>query len=272
MWVPWICSPKSPGFQLSHLWGFYKSSLFLSCFHPQRHSRSSSPSDTVALACHDGQSFHQSRGYWSQKKGYKSKYHRDMGYGVRWEYMYFWNNVCIFVFFKDYDYDEKSGTEPTINHHRQIKTKSFSKKKWSYKAKYHRDMMLWTWKKKIYIYMCVCVCNNLCDIWFCPKIADLPAIYGYFNEEIMISDFEAHPMFRQTCPYGFHGYFPLNVLVSNFSIFGGFYKLIIPVFVMIPSATTLQVLLLPWYSGGVLPRWPEFSSIQGLLKPEKWGL
>ena len=53
-----------PGFQLSHLWRFYKSSLFLSCFHPQRHSRSSASPGTVVLSCRDGQSFHQSRGYW----------------------------------------------------------------------------------------------------------------------------------------------------------------------------------------------------------------
>ena len=52
-----------PCFQLSHLWGFYKSSLFLSCFHPQRHSRSSASPGTVVLSCRDGQSFHQSRGY-----------------------------------------------------------------------------------------------------------------------------------------------------------------------------------------------------------------
>ena len=111
--------------------GYYKSSLFLSCFHPQGHSRSSSPSDTVALACHDGQSFHQSRGYWSQKKGYKSKYHRDMGYGV---------------------------------------------------------------KMRIYVFLEQCM-------HFCI--------------------FQTNPMFRQTCPCGFHGYVPLNFLVSNLSIFGG---------------------------------------------------
>ena len=56
------------------------SSLFLSCFHPQRHSRSSSSPGTVLVSCRDGQSFHQSRGYLSQKNGgYKTKYHRDMG-------------------------------------------------------------------------------------------------------------------------------------------------------------------------------------------------
>ena len=42
---------------------YYKSSLFLSCFHPQRHSRSSSSPGTVVLSCRDGQSFHQSRGF-----------------------------------------------------------------------------------------------------------------------------------------------------------------------------------------------------------------
>ena len=32
-------------------------------------------------------------------------------------------------------------------------------------------MILWTWEYIcIYIYVCVCVCNNLCDIWFCPKL------------------------------------------------------------------------------------------------------
>ena len=78
--------------------------------------------------------------------------------------------------------------------------------------------------------ICVCVCVFVtiyvisCYIWFCPKIADLPAIYGYFNEEIMISDFEAHPMFRQTRPCGFHGYVPPSFLVSNCFFFGGYYK------------------------------------------------
>ena len=99
MWVPWICSPKSPGFQPSHLWGFYKSSLFLSCFHPQRHSRSSSSPGTVVLSCRDGQSFHQSRGYWSQKRAIKASIIGIWDMELRWEYMYFWNNVCIFVFF-----------------------------------------------------------------------------------------------------------------------------------------------------------------------------
>ena len=92
-----------PGFQLSHLWGFYKSSLFLSCFHPQRHSRSSASPGTVVLSCRDGQSFHQSRGYWSQKKGYKSKYHRDMGYGVKMRIYVFLEqcmHFCIFLGFQ----------------------------------------------------------------------------------------------------------------------------------------------------------------------------
>ena len=106
MWVPWICSPKSPGFQPSHLWGFYKSSLFLSCFHPQRHSRSSSSPGTVVLSCRDGQSFHQSRdiqGLLKPKKGYKSKYHRDMGYGVKMRIYVFLEqcmHFCIFPGFQ----------------------------------------------------------------------------------------------------------------------------------------------------------------------------
>ena len=54
----------------------------------------------------------------------------DMGYGVKMRiYVFLEQCMHFFVFFKDHDYDEKSETEPTINHHRQIKTKSCSKKK-----------------------------------------------------------------------------------------------------------------------------------------------
>ena len=35
------------------------------------------------------------------------------------------------------------------------------------------------------------------------------------------------------------------------------------------SATTLQVLLPSWHRGTLLRQWPEFSWIQGLLKPNK---
>ena len=116
MWVPWICSPKSPGFQPSHLWGFYKSSLFLSCFHPQRHSRSSSSPGTVVLSCRDGQSFHQPRRYWSQTKtgaiqpsiietwiwGYDANL---SVLGTNYEYVL----MCCCMYLGCRDYDEKSG-------------------------------------------------------------------------------------------------------------------------------------------------------------------
>ena len=86
------------------------------------------------------------------------------------------------------------------------------------------------------------------------------------------SNFEVHPLFRHTCPCGFHGYVPLQFLVSNFSIFSGYFHLgniqqIVPV--VFPSATTLQVLRLSWYRSSLLPWWPESSSIQGLLKPKQ---
>ena len=134
-----------PGFQLSHLWGFYKSSLFLSCFHPQRHSRSSASPGTVVLSCAMARVFINPGAIEAKKRAIKASIIGIWDMGLRWEYMYFWNNVCICVFF----------------------------------------------------------------------------------------------------------------LVSDFPIFGD--SINHPcVFVMFPPATTLQVLLLSWYSGTLLPRWPEF--------------
>ena len=54
---PWICSPEFSGYQLFYLWGILsqnKSSLSLSCFHPQRHSTSSSSPAILVVSCCDG--------------------------------------------------------------------------------------------------------------------------------------------------------------------------------------------------------------------------
>ena len=74
---------------------------FCQRFSPQRRSRSSSPPDTEALSCGNGQSFHESRGYWSQTKIGTIKpsiigtWESDMR--LRWEYMWFCNSACIQV-------------------------------------------------------------------------------------------------------------------------------------------------------------------------------
>ena len=88
------------------IWGgYHKSSLSLSCFHPHRHSRSSSPPDTAAVSCRHGQSFHHFRDYWSQKGNAAGKPNIigiwDMGYmRLIWQYIGFWRSfmhLCVYV-------------------------------------------------------------------------------------------------------------------------------------------------------------------------------
>ena len=199
-----------PGFQLSHLWGFYKSSLFLSCFHPQRHSRSSASPGTVVLSCRDGQSFHQSRGYWSQKKGYKSKYHRDMGYGVKMRIYVFLEQCMHFCIFPGFQLSHLWGFYKSSlflscfhpqRHSRSSSSpgtvvlscrdgQSFHQSRgyWSqkkgYKSKYHRDMGYGV-KMRIYVFLEQCM--HFCIF---PGF-QLSHLWGFYKSSLFLSCF--HP-------------------------------------------------------------------------------
>ena len=87
-----------PGFQLSHLWGFYKSSCF--CNVSTRNDTPGPPPLLVQWYSPAAMArVFINPGAIEAKKGCKSKYHRDMGYGVEMRIYVIFGTMYAFVYF-----------------------------------------------------------------------------------------------------------------------------------------------------------------------------
>ena len=85
---------------------------------------------------------------------------------------------------------------------------------WGYKITYYGDMAYGVKREVDQRFFC----NNLCNIWGCSKkCGTSPATCGYLHS------FEVHPLFKPA-HVGSMEHVPLNFLVSNFSIWGGYHK------------------------------------------------